>query len=87
MSPEMDTLDQLEGGNMSLQVVHRIFPDEEGFVRGVQGLLQNGDVRLRSQSVDVPQWQWRELLEGGKILNELFRFELELTEQGASRIR
>ena len=86
MSPELDTLDQLLGGNMSLKIIRQIFPNDEGFTQGVLGLLRDSDVRLLVGGEEVPRWQWRALFEGGDILGDLRRFDLEITEQGLSRI-
>jgi hypothetical protein len=33
MSPELEVLDQLVGGDMLVSVLNRIFPDEEHFIR------------------------------------------------------
>jgi hypothetical protein len=32
MSPELETLDQLAGGDMSLAVIRRLYPDVDRFV-------------------------------------------------------
>jgi len=86
MSPEMDTLDQLAGSDMSLQIVRQLFPDEGHFLQAILGLIRGGDVKLLSEGVEVPQWQLRELFEEGRVLTELFRFSLTITEQGARQV-
>ena len=45
-SSEMETLDQLMGGDMPLKVIRSVFPSAADFSRGIGGLLTNGDVRL-----------------------------------------
>jgi hypothetical protein len=86
-SPEMETLDQLLGGDLPLSVIRELYPDDGAFMHGVLGLLNGGDVRLfAAGKPDVPSWYWRELFVQGKILNQLGNFRLDLTDQGAKRI-
>jgi hypothetical protein len=82
MSPELETLDQLAGGDMSLAVIRRLYPDVDRFVMGVSGLLAAGDVKLLSETGEVvPRWRWRELL--GKAPEGVV---LALTAQGVARV-
>jgi hypothetical protein len=46
MTPEIETLDQLLGGDLSLKIVRTLYPDANAFKRGVSGLVSCGDVRL-----------------------------------------
>lgn len=88
MSPELETLDQLLAGNLALTIIQRIFPDSETFMRGVLGLLTSGDVRLLeiAPKSEVPGWRWRELFMQGGVMQMLDHFELQITDQGTSRI-
>lgn len=87
MSPELETLDQLLSGNLSLALIRNLYPDAEAFERGVLGLLRSGDVVLRTaQETEVPSWRWRELFVDGRVAEELNDFQLEITEQGAKRV-
>jgi len=87
MSPELETLDQLLGGELWLKTVFSIYPDENSFVRGVLALLSSGDVCLqRSDGSDVPEYQWKQLFRDGSLLNDLEDFRLKITEQGVRRI-
>ena len=84
MSPELETLDQLQGGDLRLDVVAKLFPSSEDFERGVLGLLSSGDVKLKTDSgLDVPNWKWKGYFTKagtGKNLNSL---KLGITPQGA----
>ncbi len=61
MSAELETLDQLLGGALSLAVIRNLYPDGEAFRRGVFGLLSSGDVcLLMIDQTIVPSWRWRE---------------------------
>ena len=85
-SPETETLDQLLGGDLPLTVIRGLYPDDAAFLRGVLGLLNSGEVRLfGAGKPDVPSWYWRELFQG-KILDQLDKFRLDLTQQGVKRI-
>jgi hypothetical protein len=84
-SPEMETLDQLLGGDMPLAVVRKLFPTAGSFVRGVTGLLSSGDVRLVDcDGQELPRWRWREVLDETQAISTGLR--LGLTEQGARKI-
>lgn len=87
MSAELETLDQLLGGVLSLAVIRNLYPDGESFRRGVFELLSSGDVSLLmvDQTV-VPRWRWRELFVAGTVMNDLGNLSLKITEKGAHRI-
>ena len=87
LSPELETLDQLLGGDLPLSAIRSLYPDDAAFMRGMLGLLNNGDVRLfGSGKPDVPSWHWRELFVQGTILKKLGDYRVDLTDQGAKRI-
>ena len=86
MSAELETLDQLLGGDMPLQIIRGVYPDDKTFAIGIHALLRNGDVRLFFQGTEVPQWRWRALFEAGEVTFEIAKFKLALTSQGARRI-
>jgi hypothetical protein len=85
-APELDTLDQLLGGNMPLRIIRKVYPDSASFVRGVYGALKCGDVRLLENNAEVPEWRQQELFERGGVLDNLDTLILELTDQGAKRV-
>jgi hypothetical protein len=87
MSPELETLDQLLCGALSLGIILRLYPDASAFQRGVHGLLSVGDVRLLAgDGIEVPAWRWRELFIEGGVMNTLDQLMLDITDQGARRI-
>ena len=85
-SPEMETLDQLQGRDEKLSVIRQVFASDQRFVQGVAGLLQEGDVVLLAEGVVVPEWKVRALFRDGEILSALGSYVLRLTKQGAQRI-
>lgn len=86
-SPEMETLDQLLGGEMQLSIIRQFYDSDESFTGGTLALLQNGDVRLFDQShTEVPRWRWRPLFEVGEVLAALPSFTLYVTKAGAAKV-
>jgi hypothetical protein len=86
LSSELETLDQLLSGDMTLSVIRQVFAEDDVFLRGVRSLLAIGDVVLLDKGEPVPEWRLRQLFSEGAILDNLERFTLRLTDQGASRI-
>jgi hypothetical protein len=82
-SPELETLDQLLGGDLRLEVISKLYPSREAFARGVLGLLAGGDlVVVTREGVEVPKWQWQGVLSGAGCEG----LSLRITSQGARRI-
>jgi hypothetical protein len=87
MSSELETLDQLEGGDLRLSVVRGFYPDDDAFNLGVLGQLSRGDVRLlTADQTEVPRWPWRELFVVGVALNELDHYVLSITDREAKKV-
>jgi hypothetical protein len=87
MSPELETLDQLLGGDLSLAIVRDLYPDTEAFSVGLTGLLSNGDVCLYDlDGSEVPDWQWHELFRDGSVVSNLANLKLKITQQGVRRV-
>jgi hypothetical protein len=87
MSLELETLDQLLGGDLPLSVIRGLYPDDKSFVVAIHALLCCGDVRLFSvDGADVPAWRWRELFDAGGFKREMHRLRLDVTHQGAGRV-
>jgi hypothetical protein len=87
MSAELETLDQLLGGELPLAVIRNLYPDVDAFTRGVLGLLSSGDVcLLMVDKTIVPRWRWRELFVDGAVMKELGGLNLRITAKGAHRI-
>jgi hypothetical protein len=87
MSAELETLDQLLGGDMSLETIRGLYSDDQHFAKGIHALLANGDVRLLAcDGVEVPTWQWRRLFVEGGIASEITRFRLSMTAQGIRKV-
>jgi hypothetical protein len=87
MSPELETLDQLLGGRLSLSIVRKLYPDEKAFQAGILGLLDAGDVRLLAgDGSEVAPWHQKELFATGNIVHERPTLTLEITQQGICKL-
>ena len=86
-APELETLDQLLGGNLRLPIVAQLFPTKERFSQGILNLLSSRDViLLDNEGGEVPQWKWREFFVEGTILDQMEHFTLCVTAQDASKV-
>jgi hypothetical protein len=84
MSPELETLDQLLGGDMSLTIVRELFENQERFARAIAAMLDAGEVRLvDSDGTELPRWRWREVIAGDTEGADL---RLSITDAGERRV-
>lgn len=84
MSPELDTLDQLLGGDMPLPLIRVQYPDDARFARGLLWLLHAGEVRLvGDDGTELPLWRCREVLVDPDTRG---RMRVVITRAGVSRI-
>lgn len=81
MSPELETLDQLLGGDMPLPVIRSLFESDAKFVAGISALLRAGEVKLLSADETIPKWRWSEVLAVPES-----QFRLAITVLGVQRI-
>lgn len=87
MTPELETLDQLQGSDLPLEIILRLFPDADAFRRGVMGLITCGDVCLLTVGgIEVPAWRHRELFVDGLVMQEMRNLKLSITAHGVGRI-
>jgi len=87
LSPELETLDQLLAGDMSLAVIASLYLTPDACKKGILGLLHEGDVvLLDSERTEVPQWQWRQLFSTSRLQEDLRNFRLRITSQGAKKL-
>ena len=87
MSPELETLDQLLGGDMPLGVVTSLFPDEAHARRAIVAMLAAGELRLLdADGAAVSAWQVSELERQSGSWRSDTQYRLTLTDAGARRI-
>jgi len=84
VSPELETLDELLGGDLPLPLIRGLYPDDARFARGLSGLLHAGEIRLVVEDgAELPGWRWREVLADPVTWLGL---QVSLTPAGARRI-
>jgi hypothetical protein len=87
MSPEIETLDHLLGGDLFLTIARTLYSDADAFIKSLQALLSDGDVRLYSiAGSEVPDWQWRELFRDKSVFDNLATLKLKITQQGVDKV-
>lgn len=87
MSPELETLDQSLGGDLSLAIIQRVYPNVDTFKLGVLGLLNDGDVCvLEADGAIASEWRWRELFSEKSASYDPAKLKLTLTAQDARRV-
>lgn len=87
MSPELETLDQLLGGNLGLQVIRALFGDHKSFEGAVIAMLEAGEIRLLlSDGQEAPRWRWRDVLTMASGQVGEGECKLSITDAGVRRI-
>lgn len=86
-SPELETLDQLLGGDLPLAVIRGLFVDDSRFAQAVEAMLHAGEIRLlTAEGEAIPKWQWRVVLHTVSVQSEKSGQRLSITKKGARRI-
>jgi hypothetical protein len=87
MSPELELLDQLQGGDMPLGVLVALFPDESHARRAIKAMLLAGELELLDSQVGrVAAWQLLELEAQSNPWRTETRYRLAITDAGKKRI-
>lgn len=87
MSPELEVLDQLIGGDLSLDVIAGLFPEEDHCRRAVQAMLHSGYVLvLDEKGLSIPEWRYLELRDQSEIWKRGTPYRMSITDAGAKRV-
>ncbi len=86
MSPELETLDQLQGGDLPLATIRTLFESDAQFIHAITAMLDSREIRLIEGGADLPKWRRRELLSDADQ-SQIAQIVVRLTEIGARRIR
>jgi hypothetical protein len=87
MSPEIDVLDQLLGGDMPLGVVASLFPDEADARRAIVAMLAVGELAIfDAEGAALSPWQVGELQRQPGSWREDTQYRLTITDKGARRV-
>lgn len=87
MTPEIEVLDQLLGGDLSLAVIAGLFSDEDRCRRAIGAMVEAGDVCiLDADGKAVPAWRYRDLDNAPDTWSKTTPYRLSITEAGAKRV-
>jgi hypothetical protein len=87
MTPELEVLDQLIGGDLLLNVIAGLFPDRDHCRQAVSAMLKSGEINILDPSGQlVPAWRYRELEGTEELWSAGTAYRLSITEAGAKRI-
>jgi hypothetical protein len=87
MSPELEALNQLQGGDMPLGVVASLFPDEAHARRAIAAMLGAGELKLLdAEGAALSSWQLRELESQPGSWRADTQYRVAITDSGARRI-
>ena len=87
MSTETEVLDQLLGGDLSLNIIAKLFQDQGHCQRAIQAMLRDGQVRiLDAQGVPIPEWRYRELQSEPEFWAIGTRYRMSITDLGADLV-
>jgi hypothetical protein len=86
-SPELEVLDQLLGGDMTLDVLRLLFWNDGDFGHAIRMMLEDGDVRLIDGEGNVlPDWKHRHVMSDSGSWARGTAYRLSITERGARRV-
>ncbi len=83
-APELEMLDQLAGGPLSLPIIVELFKDKDRAASAIGKMLQGGELKLLDpDGLDVPLWKWREIASAPTFPES--QYQLDITGQGLKR--
>lgn len=87
MTPELEVLDQLLGGDLSLAVIAELFASPDRCRQAIGAMVKAGDVCiLDAKGKPVPAWRYRELVNVPNTWSKATPYCLSITETGAKRV-
>ena len=87
MPPELEALDQLQGGDLPLRVIAALFPNEAHARRAIAAMLAAGEFTLLdTEGAALSSWQLRELERQPGSWHADTQHRLAITAKGARRI-
>lgn len=83
MTPELEVLDQLEGGDLPLDVVAGLFSDLQHCRRATVAMLQDGKIIILDPSEEpVPPWRFREFELSDEFWAAGSGYRMSLSDEG-----
>ncbi len=88
MTPELEVLDQLVAGDLSLAIIADLFPDQYRCRQAIGAMLKAGEVCiLGERGQALPAWRYRELEDAPDTWSKATAYRLSSTDAGAKRLR
>jgi hypothetical protein len=81
---ELETLEQLQGGDLPLATIRSLYESQEHFFRAMTAMLHTGQLRLIESGTDVAQYRWQSVLGNPDSQNSIVR--VAITEEGARHL-
>jgi hypothetical protein len=82
-SPELELIDQLEGGDQSLAVLSRLFSDDTHAKRALANYVNLGVIELLEEHAVIPTWKSQVMLSANTPLHQYDNIIVSLTAKGA----
>ena len=87
MTPELEVLDQLQGGDLPLEVIAKLFEDQARFLKALSRMVEAGEVALNDTTGQaIPLWRFQEIARTGEAGAGASSLRVSITEVGARRI-
>ena len=83
MTPELEVLEQLSDGPLSLAVLRSLFQSQSRFHTAIVAMLADRQIVLRNSSgTTIPEWQWQAVMSAEPA--ELTTIQVAITDRGLS---
>jgi hypothetical protein len=87
LTPEIEVLDQLTGGDLALGVIATLFRDTARFGNALAALIEASEIRILDPTgAPVPEWRFAELRRQTDFLDAVSKYRASITEIGARRL-
>ena len=87
MSVEREVLDQLLGGDLSLEIIAGLFPDLGHCRQAIGAMLDDGQVLLLDSSGNqIPKWRYRGLQSQPEFWSVGTPYRLSITDSGVKLV-
>ena len=86
-APDLETLDQLLGGDLSLTIIRGLFEDDQRFTRAMLAMLDARELRLLApDGDDVPKWRRQAVLASTTNGEPVDVYKISITDSAARRM-
>ncbi len=87
MTPELEVLDQLQGGDLPLDVIANLFQDRARFIIALSRMIEADEIRLNDAAGQaIPLWRFQQISRTGEIGAAASSIRVSLTDVGTRRV-